>query len=162
MEQTESDTATSVGSESPDVERLKEELRQEHDMHLRALADFDNYRRRVDRERASAAQSGKREVILPLLDVIDNFERALRHTDEAPSSLTKGLTAIHKSLLHKLGMHGVTPFESVGEKFDPALHEAIGSVESDEYEPGTVAEEARRGYRLDDEILRPAHVRVAQ
>jgi molecular chaperone GrpE len=145
-----------------EVERLKEELRHEHDALLRALADFDNYRRRIERDRASAARSGKRDVILSLLEVLDGFDRALNHIDDAPSSVAQGVQAIHRNLLGVLERHGVTRFDSLGEPFDPRFHDAIGTVNSDEVESGTVADELQRGYRWGDEVLRPARVRVAQ
>jgi molecular chaperone GrpE len=145
-----------------EVERLKEELRHEHDALLRALADFDNYRRRIERDRASAARSGKRDVILSLLEVLDGFDRALNHIDDAPSSVAQGVQAIHRNLLGVLERHGVTRFDSLGEPFDPRFHDAIGTVDSDEVESGTVADELQRGYRWGDEVLRPARVRVAQ
>src|SRR5215813_5173191 len=142
--------------------RLKEELRREHEIYLRNLADFENYRRRVERERASVARAGKREMALSLLDVLDDFERALEHMDEAPASVSAGLSAIYRRLAGLLESQGVIPFESVGQPFDPALHEALGSVESDEQEPGVVLDEVSRGYRWGEELLRPARVRVAQ
>jgi molecular chaperone GrpE len=145
-----------------EVERLKEELRHEHDALLRAMADFDNYRRRIERDRASAARSGKRDVILSLLEVLDGFDRALNHIDDAPSSVAQGVQAIHRNLLGVLERHGVTRFDSLGEIFDPRFHDAIGTVDSDEVESGTVADELQRGYRWGDEVLRPARVRVAQ
>jgi molecular chaperone GrpE len=145
-----------------EVQRLKEELRREHDTLLRTLADFDNYRRRVERDSASAARSGKRDVILSLLEVLDGFDRALNHIDDAPSSVAQGVQAIHRNLLGVLERHGVTRFDSLGEPFDPHFHDAIGTVDSDEVESGTVADEFQRGYRWGDEVLRPARVRVAQ
>ena len=145
-----------------EVQRLKEELRREHDTLLRTLADFDNYRRRIERDRAGAARSGKRDVILSLLEVLDGVDRALNHIDDAPSSVAQGVQAIHRNLLGVLERHGVTRFDSLGEPFDPRFHDAIGTVESDEVESGTVADELQRGYRWGDEVLRPARVRVAQ
>jgi molecular chaperone GrpE len=150
------------GDDASEVERLKEEVRREHEMYLRALADFDNYRRRVERERTSAARSGKRDLIVSLLDVIDNFDRALEHIGDAPSSIADGVQAIHRKLLGLLEAQGITPLESRGETFNPELHEAIGSVATDQYESGTVADEVQRGYRWGDEVLRPARVRVAE
>jgi len=142
--------------------RLKEELSREHEIYLRNLADFENYRRRVDRERASVAQAGKREIVLSLLDVLDDFERALEHMDVAPASVSAGVIAIYRRLAGLLESQGVIPFESVGQPFDPALHEAVGTVKSNEQEPGVVLDELRRGYRWGEELLRPARVRVAQ
>ena len=162
MEPTKEPNEIATGDEPSEVERLKEELRRENEMYLRALADFDNYRRRVERERAAAAFSGKREILLPLLEVLDGFDRALEHVDDVPSPVSEGFHAIHRKLLGLLEAHGVTPLKSLGEVFNPDLHEAVGSAHSGEYEPGTVIDEVRRGYRWGDEVLRPARVRVAQ
>ena len=126
------------------------------------LADFDNYRRRTERERASAARSGKREIILALLDVLDGYDRALQHVEAAPASVAEGLEALHRKFLGLLEAQGVTPMMTLGENFDPQFHDAIGLVDSEEFPPGTVAEEMQRGYRWGDEVLRPARVRVAQ
>jgi molecular chaperone GrpE len=161
METTEHDGGTTTGAEGSEPERLKEQLRREHEMHLRTLADFDNYRRRVERERENAASSGTREIIRSLLDLLDGFELALKHIGDAPSSLSEGLKTIHRKLLGLIERQGLTPIRALGEKFDPRVHEAIGSVPSDKHEPGTVAEEVQRGYQWGDELLRPARVRVA-
>jgi molecular chaperone GrpE len=140
----------------------KEELRREHDIYLRSLADFNNYRQRIEREHTSAAEKGKREIILSLLDFLDDFERALKHIDDSPVSASAGLRAIHRRLAGLLEAQGVTSFDSVGHPFDPALHEAVGTEESDEQYPNIVLDELSRGYRWGDELLRPARVRVAQ
>jgi molecular chaperone GrpE len=162
MEATKKNNETMTGDEPSEIERLKEEVRREHDMYLRALADYDNYRRRIERERATAARSGKREIILQLLEVLDGFDRALQHVDDAPSSVSEGLQLLHRKLLSLLEAQGVTPLQSLGETFNPELHDAIGTVKSEDVEPGTVAEEMQRGYRWGDDMLRPARVRVAQ
>jgi molecular chaperone GrpE len=162
MEATKKNNQTMTGDEPSEIERLKEEVRREHDMYLRALADYDNYRRRIERERATAARSGKREIILQLLEVLDGFDRALQHVDDAPSSVSEGLQLLHRKLLGLLEAQGVTPLQSLGETFNPELHDAIGTVKSEDVEPGTVADEVQRGYRWGDDLLRPARVRVAR
>ena len=162
MEATDENKNRTPGEEPSEIARLQEELRREHDMYLRALADFENYRRRVERDRSTAARSGKRDVILPLLDVLDGFDRALTHIGDQPSSVAQGLQALHRKLLSVLEAQGVTPFQSVGAVFNPELHDAIGSVESDEFESGAVVDEAQRGYRWGEDVLRPARVRVAR
>jgi molecular chaperone GrpE len=162
MEATERTGRPGDDDEPSETERLKEEVRREHDMYLRALADFDNYRRRVERERARAADSGKREVILSLLDVLDGFDNALRQAGGGRSSISEGVRLLHRKLLGLLETHGVTPFNSVGESFDPEKHEAVGSVETDEFDSGVIVEELQRGYRKGEEVLRPARVRVAE
>jgi molecular chaperone GrpE len=161
MEAPQHDAGPTISGERPEIERLKEQLRQEHEMYLRALADFENYRKRVESESRSSAQRGKREIILSLLELADGFELALQHVDDAPSSLSEGLKAIYRRLQNLLKRQGVMPIDSLGEKFDPRLHEAIDSLRSDKHEPGTVLEEIQRGYRLGDALLRPARVRVA-
>jgi molecular chaperone GrpE len=156
------DDNTPVAETAPQSNQLQEELRREREMRVRALADFDNYRKRIERERADAAQSGRRTIILQLLDLADSFDRAFAHAGEAPASWMEGLQSIRRQLHALLESQGVTPFESLGELFNPERHEAIGTVESTDYEPGSVAEELQRGYRWGDSLLRPARVRVAQ
>lgn len=153
---------TSTTDAASEIERLEEEVRREHDMYLRALADFDNYRKRVERERAAEIHRGKREIIRSLLEVVDSFDRALDHMTGAPSSVSEGMQAIYRKMMSLLEAQGVTPLESLGELFNPEMHEAIGSVETDAYESGTVADEVQRGYRWGDEVLRPARVRVVR
>lgn len=156
------DDLRSAAESTGEVERLKEELRQEHDALLRSLADFDNYRRRVERDRLSAARSAKRDIIIQLLDVLDDFDRALSHLDNAPSAVSQGVRALHRKIQGVLETQGVTPFNSAGESFNPQFHEALGTTKNDDVEPGVVAEELQRGYRWGDEVLRPARVRVAE
>jgi molecular chaperone GrpE len=145
-----------------EIERLNHELRREHDMYVRNLADFDNYRRRAERERAQAAQAGKRDLILPLLEVMDDFERALQHAHDDTQSLAVGLRAVYRRLAGLLASEGVTALESLGKYFNPLLHEAVGAVEGGGGEPGIVIEEVSRGWRFGDDLLRPARVKVAQ
>lgn len=147
---------------SAEIEQLLEQVRSEHEMYLRALADFDNYRRRVERDSESAVQSGKREIVLSLLDVLDSFDLALDHMSDAPDSVFAGVQAIYRKLQRVLETQGVTPFDSRGQPFDPALHEAIASVDTDAYKPGIVVDQVQRGYRWGSELLRPARVRVAR
>jgi molecular chaperone GrpE len=145
-----------------EIERLNHELQREHEMYIRNLADFDNYRRRVERERAQATQAGKRELILPLLELMDDFERAIEHMNDDPQSVVVGLRTIHRRLAGLLAAQGVTAFDSQGNYFNPQLHEAVGSAESERAEPGTVLEEVSRGWRWGNELLRPARVKVSQ
>ncbi len=156
-------------AEQPENERLKaenaqlkEDLRREHELYLRNAADFDNFRKRVERDRAQEAKAGKRALILAMLGVMDDFERALAHASQEPQPVVDGLRTIYRRLTTLLAAEGVTAFESFGKPFDPVRHEAVGTVESDKYEPGTVLNEMRRGYYWGEELLRPAQVRVAQ
>ena len=156
------DSERKAGVESPECERLKVELAREHDLYLRTLADFDNYRRRVERERAGSAHAGKRELVLPLLEVLDDFNRALEHLGDAPEWVSSGFDAIYRRLNNLLQAQGIVPYESVGEIFDPERHEAVGLTEDQDVEPGIVVAELNRGYCWGDEVLRPARVRVSQ
>ncbi len=160
MEKNESSKSAAV---EPDAEKeeLKADVRREHDLYLRVLADFENFRRRVDRDRVQTAASGKRELLLPLLEVLDGFDRALPYLNESPESVAQGIHAIHRRFIDLLKAQHVTAIKTVGEVFDPALHEAIGEAQSDGHAPGTVVEEVQRGYRLGEDLLRPARVRVA-
>jgi len=145
-----------------EVKSLLDDLEHERELRVRALADFDNYRKRVERERGSAAQSGKRAIILALLEVMDDFDRAIEHADKSSDAVVEGLRAIHKRLAGVIKAQGITPLESVGQQFDPALHEAVGVIEANDGKPGTVIDEVSRGYLWNGELLRPARVRVAR
>lgn len=152
--------AESARELDPEIVRLKEELDSERDRGLRMLAEFDNYRRRTRQEQAVAAQNGKREVLLALLDVMDDFDRALLHVGEAPGAVIAGLKLIRQRFDDVLHSNGVTPFESEGKPFDPTVHEAITVIEGESQESGTVYTEHRRGYFINGGLLRPARVGV--
>ena len=139
-----------------DSERLLDEERQRN---LRLLADFDNYRRRVAREQRMDRDETRRTTLRPLLPVLDTLERALAAGSSDPT-FYEGVAAIHRLFLNALQEAGAEPIETVGRPFDPRLHDAIGTAPPDELEPGTVAQEVRRGWRLGDELLRPAQVIV--
>lgn len=147
-------------SGEPDIVRLREELTTERERHLRLLAEFDNYRRRTKEERARAEETGKREVLLAILEVMDDFDRALLHTGARTDAVADGLRLIHQRLKNELETHGVTPFESEGEVFDPTIHEAMTVIDADEEQSGRVYSEHRRGYLINGELLRPARVAV--
>lgn len=144
-----------------EIARLQQDLREERDRHLRTLADFKNYRHRIERDGNQLAEDGKREIILPLLDVIDDMEKALQWASDEEQALMIGVRNLHQKLLVLLQTLGVLPFESVGTPFDHDRHEAVAVAENQEVAPGTVVDELRRGYLWKDELLRPAQVRVA-
>ncbi len=145
-----------------EVERLREELEAERERGLRTLAEFDNYRRRVRRERAHAEREGRRDILLALLDVMDDFDRAHAHAEGASSAFADGLRLVCRRLNDVLRSNGVTPLESVGRPFDPNLHEAVGVVEGGDRESGVVHSEDRRGYLWEGELLRPSRVTVVK
>ena len=144
-----------------EIERLQEDLDTERDRTLRSLADFKNYRRRVEREGNKLAEEGKRAIMLPLLDIIDDMEKALHWVSNGNQPSAKGVRFIHQKLLALLAANGVVPFDSVGTAFNHDRHEAIAVAEDEDREAGTVVDELRRGYLWKNELLRPAQVRVA-
>jgi molecular chaperone GrpE len=144
-----------------EIDKLRDDLRNERDRNLRTLADFKNYRRRVERDGNKLAEEGKRGIILPLLDIIDDMEKALQWASDEEQPFVQGMRSIHQKFLALLETHGVLPFESVGTPFNPDLHEAVAMAKHEGSEPGTVVDELRRGYLWNNELLRPAQVRVA-
>ncbi len=153
------------------AQRLAEELEQTREQLLRHVAEFQNYRRRVDRERATLLQRGRTEVIEPMLNVLDDFRRSLEASaqveqqDEpgpAYQALKEGVELVYRNLSDVLTKLGVEYIEAVGKPFDEHEHEAMMQLPAPEgTEPGTVLEELQRGYRLGDRILRHARVVVA-
>jgi molecular chaperone GrpE len=149
-------------SPETEIERLREELASERELGLRTMADFSNYRRQVRRERAKLEHSGKKDLLLALLEVMDDFDRALEHMGETTDAVADGMKLIHQRLSGVLQSQMVTPFKSVGLPFDPTVHEAMSMVESPEHQSGTVYSEDRRGYLWEEELLRPARVLVVR
>jgi molecular chaperone GrpE len=127
---------------------------------LRCRADLENYRKRVERDLERRVRMGKSDLVLPLLEVVDNFQLALEVEDDA--GLRAGVEVIFRQLQKLLAMQGVEPVACVGEPFDPALHEAVAVCERPDLAEDTVTHEIRRGYRMQGELLRAARVRVAR
>jgi len=146
------------------IDALSQERSTLLDQLLRRQAEFENYRRRVDRERTETYARSRAEVVLELLPVIDNFERALaslEHNGNDAKSLRQGIELIHRQLNDALAKFGLEPVESVGQAFDPNVHEAVSAEPSTEHEENTVIAEFERGYKLGEKLLRPAKVKVA-
>lgn len=139
------------------------EAAEHYDRYLRALADFENYKRRVQREREEWTRLAYEQLLRELLPVLDNFDRALQAepTPDQFRGFVTGIELIHRELLKVLERIGVTPFSAVGEPFDPQRHEAVMRVETTEVPHQTVVEETERGYLLNGRVLRPARVKVA-
>jgi len=137
----------------------KEELR--HTL-VRRQADFENYRKRIERERLEESQRSIARLIEALLPVLDAFERALAaHDDPAYEDYRKGFELIYRQLWDAFERQGLNRIEAEGKTFDPHLHHAVERVESEDHEDGAVLEVLQPGYRLRDKVLRPATVRVA-
>ena len=143
-----------------EYDQLKTERDQLLDRLARLQAEFENARKRAERERAEFRDYATGSVVEQFLPVVDNFELALK-SDSSAAQLRHGVELIGKQMEEILRQMQVTPVATVGEAFDPRLHEALGSVDRDDLPDQHVAEEIRRGYRLRERLLRPALVRVA-
>ncbi len=128
----------------------------------RQMAEFDNFRKRTEKEKSSMYEMGARSVIEKMLPVIDNFERGLDTVpeDEKDSPFTEGMRMIYKQLMTELENIGVKPIEALGTEFDPDYHNAVMQVESEEYESGHVAQELQKGYMYRDSVVRHSMVAV--
>ncbi len=156
----EADRAEALAAEVAD---LKRQLEEKHDRLLRALAEMDNVRRRVQREREDYARFANESLIRELIPVLDNLDRALeaaRSTSDA-GKIVEGVELIQRELLRVLERAGVTRYSAVGQRFDPTRHEATARVVSADQAPDTVVAEVVPGYLLHDRVLRAAQVAVA-
>jgi molecular chaperone GrpE len=149
---------------SVELADLQKERDDYYDRLLRKTAEFDNYRKRTDRERVQLSEAAAADLIEELLPLVDDMERALRADPgtEATAAIRRGVELIHKQLLETLRKRGVTPIESLGVDFDPHFHMAVSHEPADGRREGEVVEEFRRGYMLGDRLLRPAMVKVAK
>ncbi|KAJ4910643.1 Co-chaperone GrpE family protein [Raphanus sativus] len=146
------------------VASLTNELTVERDRLIRISADFDNFRKRTERERLNLVSNAQGEVVENLLAVLDNFERAksqIKVETEGEEKVTNSYQSIYKQFVEILGSLGVVTVETVGKQFDPMLHEAIMREDSAEYEEGIVLEEYRKGFLLGERLLRPSMVKVS-
>jgi molecular chaperone GrpE len=143
-----------------ELKRLEAELAAEHDRLLRTAADLDNFRKRVARERDEAARHAAGPVVKDLLPAVDNLERALAAAPPG-DPLADGVRMVLRQVEEALGRHGVVPQSAMGMPFDPALHEALATVQAPGVEPGSVVAEHGRAWLHHGRLLRPAMVAVA-
>jgi len=144
-----------------DVQRERDEY---YDRLLRKTAEFDNYRKRIERERQAASEAAAADLVKDLLPLMDDLERALKAEAGAEGAETyrRGVELIYKRLEDILRRRGVQPIEAVGADFDPNFHEAVAHDPAEGRREGEVIEDFRRGYMLGDRLLRPSMVRVAK
>lgn len=145
-------------------DKLQSRIDELEDRLLRSAAEFENYKKRVARQFESQAEFATDNLLLELLEVVDNLDRALEHSGDNSDhdSLRKGSEMIRSQLLALLNKYDVAPIEALGEPFDPNLHEALMQIESEEYPVGRVAMETTRGYKRGDRVLRHSKVAVSQ
>jgi molecular chaperone GrpE len=147
-----------------EIQSLKAQLEDRTGQYVRLVADFENYRKRTQREKDEFEQKIKCDTINELLPVVDNFERArsqIKPQTEPETTIHKSYQSVYKQLVDCLKRVGVSPMRAEGSEFDPALHEAVMRQPTADHPDGTVMEELRRGYMLGDRVLRHALVKVA-
>jgi molecular chaperone GrpE len=148
-------------AESP-LDSLRKEKDSLQDRLLRTAAEFDNYRKRVERDRRDQADAATADALTDFLPIVDDLERALKAPGGELDSFRKGIELIHQQMLELLRRRGVKPIEAIGTDFDPRYHQAVAHESSDDHRDGEVTEEYARGYMLGERLLRPAMVKVAK
>ncbi|WP_445677875.1 nucleotide exchange factor GrpE [Psychrobacillus sp. FSL K6-2365] len=140
----------------------KQQVEEEQDKLIRLRADFENYKRRVQLDKASDHKYRAQSVLMDILPVLDNFERALavETTSEEATSLVKGVDMVYRTLLEAVKKEGLEQIEAEGVAFDPNFHQAVMQEQDDSKESGIVLQELQKGYKLKDRVLRPSMVKV--
>lgn len=147
-----------------ELSAAQEEARNNQELYLRALADMDNLRKRTQREKEDIAKYGNENILREILPVIDNLERAIEHAtqQEDGAGLLEGVQMTLSQFSNVLSKFGVEPLSSLGELFDPAHHQAMGQMETEEVPANHIANELQKGYLLNSRLLRPAMVMIAK
>ena len=145
-------------------DKMKEKVEELEDKVKRQMAEFDNFRKRTDKEKSAMFETGAKSVIEKILPVVDNFERSINSIpeDEKGTAFAEGMNMIYKQLMDQLNEIGVKPIEAIGNEFDPEYHNAVMQVESEEYESGIVAQELLKGYLYRETVVRHSMVAVVQ
>jgi molecular chaperone GrpE len=162
------DSMSETPATEPDpMEALRARVAELEDQRLRALAEVDNTRKRLNRQMDEALRSANDRLLVEMLEVVDNFDRALKHTDGNGASddvkaVRSGMELIYNQMMGVLSRYDVRPMESVGRAFDPTYHEALAHIESADFDEGVVAAEINRGYMIGARVLRHARVAVSK
>lgn len=141
-------------------DKLAQEASDLNDRLLRRQAEFDNFRKRAERERYEMVEYAAMEAVKAILPIVDDFDRALK-SECADKEYVRGMEMIHQRLAESLKKLGLEPLECLGQKFDPNLHHAVSKMQSEEHEDDEIVEEYQKGYRFKERLLRPAMVKVA-
>lgn len=152
------------GLKKKEKDKSKEVIADLEDRVKRQMAEFDNFRRRTEKEKSMMFETGAKSVIEKILPIADNFERGLAAVpeEEAQTPFAEGMNKIYRQLMTELENMGVKPIEAVGTEFNPDMHNAVMQVESDEFEPGIVAQELQKGYIYRETVVRHSMVAVVQ
>jgi molecular chaperone GrpE len=164
LEDADAESLSKLAALQGEVQSLKTQLEDRTGQYMRIAADFDNYRKRTQREKEEFEQQVKCSTIIEMLPVVDNFERArsqIKPQTEPETTIHKSYQSVYKQLVDCLKRVGVAPMRAQGVEFDPTLHEAVMRQATDEYPEGIVMEELQRGYLIGDRVLRHALVKVA-
>ncbi|MEK4222956.1 MULTISPECIES: nucleotide exchange factor GrpE [Bacillus] len=155
---------TDIEKQKQKIKELETKLEEAENRYLRLLADFENYRRRVNIEKQASEKYRAQSLISDLLPVLDNFERALQVTvsDEQAKSLLQGMKMVYNGVLEALKKEGLEEIEAAGKEFDPNIHQAVMVANDETVGPNIVVEELQKGYKLKDRVIRPAMVKVNQ
>ena len=145
-------------------DKYKEKIEELEDRVKRQMAEFENFRKRTDREKTQMFETGAKSVIEKILPVVDNFERGLQTTvsEGGNDAFMEGMNMVYKQLMTELENIGVKPIEAIGTEFNPDFHNAVMQVESEEFESGIVAQELQKGYLYHDTVVRHSMVAVVQ
>lgn len=143
---------------------LKEKIEELEDRVKRQMAEFENFRKRTEKEKTAMFETGAKSVIEKILPVVDNFERGLASVpeEEKDGAIAQGMQMVYKQLMTELGNLDVKPIPAVGEEFNPEFHNAVMQTESDEFESGIIAQELQKGYTYRDSVVRHSMVAVVQ
>ncbi|MBM7604756.1 molecular chaperone GrpE [Metabacillus crassostreae] len=158
------DASEEVDESTAKIAELQAKLDETENKMLRAQADFDNFKRRTRLDQEAAQKYRAQSLVSEILPALDNFERALQieADNDQTKSLLQGMNMVYNQLAQALQNEGVETIKSVGEEFDPHLHQAVMQVEDENFDSNTVVEELQKGYKLKDRVIRPAMVKVNQ
>lgn len=145
-------------------DKRDEQIEELNDRVKRQMAEFENFRKRTEKEKSQMFDMGAKTIIEKILPVVDNFERGFQavEDEDKDDAFVKGMDMVYKQLMSELANAGVTPIEAVGKEFDPEFHNAVMQVESEEFESGVVAAEFQKGYMYKDSVVRHSMVSVVQ
>ena len=159
-EKTEAPKKEKKTKKNAELEKVKQELEHQKDLLLRTAAEFDNYKKRTEKEKISTAEHAKASVMKNLLPILDNADRAAEY-EQGTEQYNKGIELIVKQLSDLSNKLGLVEIGAVGEQFDPNIHEAIMHIEDESFGENTIAQVLQKGYKFGDTVVRPAMVQVA-
>lgn len=164
QEENSEETETEIDPKDEEIQQLKNNVQEQEEKYLRLYAEFENYKRRIQKENQTMKEYKAQDVLNDILPTIDNIERALQieGEDEQFKSLQKGVDMVYESLLSALKNNGLEKIEAEGQQFDPNVHQAVVQDDNPDFESGEITQELQTGYKLKDRVLRPSMVKVNQ